>query len=75
MGYHHSPIEPGDWSYGPDYDEDDLCPDCDGGRVNRKAMTIDGIAYPAIVDAECETCGGTGLVEHSDYEPDYLDGM
>ena len=29
MGYHHCPIEPPDWSDGPDYAEGD-CPDCDG---------------------------------------------
>ena len=69
MGYHGCPIEPSDWSDGPDDGEYRECPDCVEGRVNREAMTIDGIAYPAIVDEKCETCDGSCFVET--YEPDY----
>ncbi len=71
MGFHGCPIEPSDWSDGPDYDEGDCCPDCDGGRVNREAMTIDGIYFHAIFDQKCETCDGQGFLEP--HEPDYLD--
>ena len=47
-------------------DPEDLeCPDCEGGRVNRDAMTIDGITYPTIVDQRCETCDGEGFVPAS----------
>ncbi len=63
MGYHRCPIEPNDWSDGPDYDEQNECPDCVQGRVNRDAMTIDGIEFPAIYDEKCETCDGSGVIE------------
>ncbi len=73
MGYHHCPIEPSDWSNGPDDDSSEECPDCDSGRVNRPEITVDGITYPPIVDQKCETCDGNGFIEPSDYEPDWLD--
>ena len=72
MGYHHCPIEPSDWSDGPD-DENQICPDCEEGKVNREAMTIDGIGYPAIVGQRCETCDGQGFIEIEPYEPDWDD--
>tara|TARA_B110000503_G_C6926232_1_gene320820 strand:- start:366 stop:575 length:210 start_codon:yes stop_codon:yes gene_type:complete len=68
MGYHHCPIEPNDWSDGPDYQEDKDCPDCDNGRVNREAMTIDGVCYPAIVDQKCETCDGCGTIPSVEFD-------
>lgn len=58
MGYHGCPIEPSDWSDGPDYEEncrncegtgvigdnDDTCPDCDGsGFVPYEPMDDDVI--------------------------------
>ena len=37
------------------------CQECDGtGVINREEGCIDGLYYPAIVDATCEACGGTG---------------
>lgn len=75
MGYHHCPIEPSDWSDGPD-DEGEPCPDCVDGVVNREAMRIDGIDYPAIVDQRCETCEGNGVIypePYEPYDPDYFD--
>ena len=73
MGYHGCPIEPSDWSDGPDYGEDEDCPDCVEGRVNRDAMVIDGIAYPAIVDQKCETCDGLGYIVRDPFDDDHFD--
>jgi len=50
VSYHHCPIEPSDCSDGQNDPEDEGCPDCVDGKINRDAMTIDGIVYPAIVD-------------------------
>ncbi len=41
MSYHHCPIEPSDWTDGPDY--------------------LEG--------ADCDACGGTGLLNENDPEP------
>ncbi len=73
MGLHQCPIEPDDWSNGPDDPEDKPCPDCENGRVNRENCTIDGIKYPAIVDQECETCKGLGYIPYdpTDFYEDY----
>lgn len=77
MSYNHCPIEPSDWSDGPDDDgQFDECPDCDEGRFSREAIWIDGILYPAIVDQVCDTCGGNGIVFREPDEDDYgLDDM
>jgi len=40
------------------------CPDCNGtGIFNREEGFIDGIYYPAIHDATCDWCNGTGRAE------------
>lgn len=73
MGYHHCPIEPNDWSDGPD-DDGGPCPDCVDGVVNREVMQIDGIDYPAIDNQQCETCEGTGVIYpglHGPYDSEY----
>ncbi len=57
MSLHTCPIEPSDWSDGPNEPEPN-CPDCDGsGEVPDNGTNC----------GECETCNGTGYV---DYEPD-----
>jgi DnaJ-class molecular chaperone len=57
-------------AWGEPDDFDDQCPDCDGGAINREAMTIDGIHYPAIVNQVCETCNGEGVLEFNPWEDD-----
>lgn len=71
MSYHHCPIEPSDCSDGQNDPEDEGCPDCVDGKINRDAMTIDGIVYPAIVDQTCEACDGYGTVARFEDERDW----
>ena len=40
---------------------------------NRDAMVIDGIAYPAIVDQQCETCDGLGYIVRDPFDDDHFD--
>jgi hypothetical protein len=50
---------------GPDSREPD-CPDCVDGIVNRPALRVNGIDYPAIVNQKCDTCDGHGFLEAYD---------
>lgn len=70
MGYHRCPIEPSDWSDGPNDPEPVDCPDCEGtGRFSRDECVVDGIHYPAIHGKECDTCDGTGGVDPPECGP------
>ena len=71
MGVHFCPIEPDDWSNGPDDRYTRECQDCGGtGRFSREAGCYDGLYLAAIVDGTCEACGGSGyFVDFDDYEP------
>lgn len=47
----------------PEHEQFERCPDCYGsGIYNREAMRMDGISYPAITGAWCQTCDGSGVV-------------
>jgi len=71
MGLHICPIEPDDWSNGNG--EEGNCRACDGtGVFSREAGCIDGIYYPEIQDATCESCGGTGFVDYEPLEDDVI---
>jgi len=71
MGLHLCPIEPDDWSNGNG--EEGNCRTCEGtGVVSREEGFIDGIYYPAIQDATCESCGGSGFVEPERFEDDVI---
>jgi RecJ-like exonuclease len=61
MGLHECPIEPDDWKYGPPDAEGIECPECAG------MGTITGDD-----DAErtCSRCGGSGVEDPPDPEPD-----
>ena len=60
MGLHQCPIEPDDWSNGPDVPEGVECSNCDGtGEV---------------IDAQdnertCPACQGSGFADPADFEP------
>lgn len=64
MGYHHCPIEPPDWSDGPDYAEGD-CPDCDGTGLIDKDDDL---------DHTCPTCDGSGFLprDYDQFDDDYM---
>lgn len=59
MGYHHCPIEPSDWSNGPN--DDDECPACGGDGWEDEDNHI-----------ACLRCHGHGFLMGDD-QPDYLD--
>jgi DnaJ-class molecular chaperone len=63
MGLHLCPIEPPDWSDGPNEPELDECRDCNG------TGTIDA-DRPDCHDAEmtCPKCGGDGYVAPPEYD-------
>ena len=55
MSYHGCPIEPSDWSDGPD---DDSCEECGGtGEPTKEGETC------------CQKCHGKGYHDPADYEP------
>lgn len=57
MSYHHCPIEPSDWSDGPD--DEPECPECCGDGIEDE-----------ITRAACTRCGGLGYLEKDDfYDP------
>lgn len=59
MGYHHCPIEPSDWSDGPDYPPE--CPECCGeGKVDEDAGQV------------CDVCGGLGYLEPERFDDDVI---
>lgn len=56
MGYHHCPIEPSDWSDGPNDEWE--CPECCGeGTVDEDA------------GQQCDRCGGLGYLEDDGPDP------
>ena len=65
MGYHHCPIEPNDWSYGPDeYDYGtEECRACEGtGEVSDDSGG----------ERTCSSCDGTGFVESNYFDDDMI---
>lgn len=64
MGLNPCPIEPDDWSWGPE-DDPDACPECNGvGTINADS--------PVAFDLEetCPRCGGSGFVDPPDMTDD-----
>lgn len=61
MSYHHCPIEPPDWSYGPDCEGD--CSTCEG-----TGFTINDFD----VEVDCSDCQGTGFREPEYFDDDVL---
>jgi hypothetical protein len=60
MGYYHCPIEPNDWTDGPDYEEQVECSECNG----------DGeLAGDDNITETCRRCDGTSFVDPPEYEP------
>lgn len=59
MSYHGCPIEPSDWSDGPQ--GGDECRTCDGAGE---------ITGDDDLDETCPSCGGSGFVDYD--EDDYL---
>jgi DnaJ-class molecular chaperone len=59
VSYHHNPIEPSDWSYGPD-ELGDECATCHGDG---------GYEWDDGTMRVCESCGGSGWVDH-EYDTD-----
>lgn len=57
MGYHHCPIEPSDWSDGPNDDWE--CPRCNG----------EGLEFGETNPEPCMRCGGLGYLTNEDYTP------
>lgn len=57
MGFHGCPIEPNDWTDGPDYLEGDDCEHCGGTGFEDEDAGV-----------TCEHCEGQGVILH-DYEP------
>jgi hypothetical protein len=56
MGYHHCPIEPSDWSEGPN--EPPECPECNGECEDAEGRS-------------CSRCGGMGYLIDDDFYQDY----
>ena len=56
MSYHHCPIEPSDWSDGPDYGPE--CRECEGVGSDEDENGK---------EIKCEHCGGTGVEPYDDY--------
>lgn len=62
MSLHLCPIEPDDWSNGPNDPEDVECESCVGsGWVDEDNPN----------SASCPDCKGTGFKEYEPYEPDF----
>ena len=57
MGYHHCPIEPSDWSDGPD--DGDVCERCYGDGLDDEET-----------GEPCRDCGGSGYKPLGDYFED-----
>ena len=70
MSYHHCPIEPDDWSNGPnDENMNALCPKC-GHKIGNEDDDAGAESF------HCEDCGWTGQEptwEPDDYEPPDID--
>lgn len=64
MSYHECPIEPPDWSDGPDYLNDGNCCECDG-----TGLTVDERTEE---DVDCPECGGTGWVDEPRFDDDVM---
>ena len=65
MGYHHCPIEPSDWSDGPDeyvysYEE---CQTCYGTGTETDDNNV---------ERTCPSCEGTGGVESDYFDDDVI---
>lgn len=56
MGHHECPIEPDDWTNGPNYDEGVACPVCEGPGEDS-------------IGRGCRECDGTGFVPSPEYDP------
>jgi hypothetical protein len=71
MGYHHCPIEPSDWSDGPNYEEGN-CPDCDG--LGTVSCNCDDRGCSKCADGErtCEGCDGSGFLDPPDFDDDRM---
>lgn len=61
MSFHGCPIEPSDWTDGPDDSGD--CRECEGCGTYQGD---DGAEHT------CESCGGTGFVEYEPFEDDFI---
>lgn len=61
MGYHHNPIEPSDWSDGPDYLDGEACESCGGAGECMQMVCYGGLPTEEMRD--CPDCGGTGTME------------
>lgn len=57
---------------GGDDSEECDCKSCNGGgKYSRAECVVDGILYPAIVNADCAHCDGTGFTDcRDDEEPE-----
>lgn len=60
MSYHHCPIEPSDWSDGPD---DNSCEHC-GGTGEPDADSLG--------ETSCPKCHGKGYIEYEPMDDDVL---
>jgi DnaJ-class molecular chaperone len=65
MSLHLNPIEPSDWTDGPNEPDQDECPDCHGEGV----IPVDSPSNHDAVET-CERCGGVGYIEPPDLEGD-----
>jgi DnaJ-class molecular chaperone len=70
MSYHHCPIEPSDWSDGPNELPD--CPECEGTGTREVTPII--AAWSEHGDREqepCSRCNGKGYLDLDDFCDDY----
>ena len=62
MSYHHCPIEPSDWSDGPD--DRGICRECEeSGYISQSSCGDDE-------DIECPDCSGSGYIEYEPFDDD-----
>lgn len=57
MAYHHNPIEPSDWTEGPDYLSWPECETCAG---------VGSLDNEFGIEVTCPDCAGSGFVEPDD---------
>ncbi len=64
MGLHLCPIEPDDWTNGPNDPEPVECRECDGGGKITDEKGVENV---------CPRCDGYGVTDppEPDFEPDY----